>query len=363
MDKRYPDTYYSDYLQLGRLLECQQRKSESYGSPAHDEMLFIIVHQAYELWFKQILFEIDSVREIFGGDSVEEKRIGLAVARLLRVTEIQKILIDQLRVLETMTPLDFLDFRDFLFPASGFQSVQFRMIEIKLGLLSARRLKYDEAPYHSRLSGEHRERLFDLESETSLFDLVERWLERMPFLEEEGFRFRERYGGAVVRMLEGDRDLIRTHSTLSAREKELQLEELDRTLASFESLLDPDRHGSLQEKGRWRLSHRATLAALFITAYRDEPLLHMPYRLLDCLVDVDELFTTWRYRHALMVHRMIGAKIGTGGSSGYHYLKSTAETHRIFSDLTNLSTYLLPRAALPRLPDELLKKLAFVYRP
>src|SRR5574342_600167 len=114
MQRPHPPLYYADYLQLDRLLASQNLKSVEYGAPAHDEMLFIIVHQAYELWFKQILHELDSVARLFEKQTIDEKNIGVAVARLSRITEIQKIMIAQLRVLETMTPLDFLEFRDFL---------------------------------------------------------------------------------------------------------------------------------------------------------------------------------------------------------------------------------------------------------
>ena len=76
---------------------------------------------------------------------------------------------------------------------------------------------------------------------------------------------------------------------------------------------------------------------------------------------MDELFTTWRYKHALMVHRMIGAKVGTGGSSGHHYLMKTAEKHKVFKDLFDLSTYLIPRSELPELSEEMKRKLGFYY--
>ncbi len=114
--------YYADYLKLGELLSAQAPESARQGRPAHDEMLFIIVHQAYELWFKQILHELDRIQADFGGDVVEDEYLGRIVHGLDRINEILKLLIQQLEVLETMTPLDFLDFRDFLFPASGFQS-------------------------------------------------------------------------------------------------------------------------------------------------------------------------------------------------------------------------------------------------
>ena len=155
LKKRAP-VYYADYLGLERLLSAQNPLSRIDGRPAHDEMLFIVTHQAYELWFKQILHELDSVLEDFSGRSVAESRIGAAVARLARVVEIQKLLVEQLHVLETMTPLDFLSFRDALTPASGFQSFQFRLIEQKLGLPDQRRVPFEKTPYFKRLSSAHR---------------------------------------------------------------------------------------------------------------------------------------------------------------------------------------------------------------
>ncbi|MDX9759994.1 MAG: tryptophan 2,3-dioxygenase family protein [Bacteroidota bacterium] len=361
MEKPYPPLYYSDYLRLDRLLDSQHRKSEEYGQPAHDELLFIIVHQAYELWFKQILFEVDSVITLLSAERVEERHIGTCVSRLRRVTEIQKLLIDQLRILETMTPLDFLEFRDYLFPASGFQSIQFRMLENRLGLKSEARLRYNNAAYHSRVSAEHRAQLIAVEAQRTLFDAIESWLERTPFLESESFRFWESYRAAVRDMLARDRRVIESNPTLGEEEITQQLRELDATADHFAAVLDGERHASMRAEGTWRLSHRATLAALFISLYRDQPILAMPYRLIEALVDIDEMMTTWRYRHALMVHRMIGTKIGTGGSSGYQYLKSTAETHRVFADLTSLSTFLIPRGELPELPDALRARLGFVH--
>ena len=143
MSKRKQSLTYAAHLQLDRLLSCQQRQSELHGRPAHDEMLFIIVHQAYELWFKQILFELDAVQQVFSGPRVEDGDIGRAVHGLGRIVEIEKLLVHQLDVLETMTPLDFLDFRDLLVPASGFQSLQFRLIETRLGLRRDERLNFE----------------------------------------------------------------------------------------------------------------------------------------------------------------------------------------------------------------------------
>ena len=133
---------YSDYLKLDDILNSQALKSAENGTPAHDEMLFIIIHQVYELWFKQVLHELDSILNIFRQEIVVESDVSLAVARLNRIIEIQKILIDQIRILETMTAMDFLEFRDDLFPSSGFQSAQFRLLENKLGLLKNERINY-----------------------------------------------------------------------------------------------------------------------------------------------------------------------------------------------------------------------------
>src|SRR5207253_7807319 len=111
----------------------------------------------------------------------------------------------------------------------------------------------------------------------------------------------------------------------------------------------------------WRMSFAAVQAALFIIVYRDEPVLQLPFRLLAALMDIEETMALWRYRHALMVRRMIGVKIGTGGSSGHDYLRDTAAKHRIFSDLFRLSTYLIPRSRLPKLPRELEDAMGYRY--
>ena len=127
-----PTLDYGGYLRLPHLLDLQHAQSD----PAHhDEMLFIVIHQVYELWFKQMLHELDSIVELLQtGDTLEAHRL------LHRCIEIQRLLIQQLTVLETMTPNDFLQFRDHLRPASGFQSAQFRAIEFRSGLKDAAQL-------------------------------------------------------------------------------------------------------------------------------------------------------------------------------------------------------------------------------
>jgi tryptophan 2,3-dioxygenase len=361
MNKLYPPIYYSDYLQLDKILASQKLKSTEYGKPAHDEMLFIVVHQVYELWFKQIIHEVDSIRGMFQNEVADEKNIGVAVARVNRITEIQKILIEQLRVLETMTPLDFLEFRDYLIPASGFQSYQFRLIENKLGLRHEERIQVNENDYFNALSTEHRSVVLKSMEQISLFELVEKWLERTPFLNFEDFNFWEVYKSTVLYMLDQEKEIILTNPTMSAEKKDAQLKQNNETKEHFEAFFDEDKYTQLVKRGLFRLSMKAMLAALFINLYRDEPIIHLPFMLLNSIIEMDELFTTWRYRHSLMVHRMIGSKVGTGGSSGHLYLIKTVEKHRVFTDLFNLSTYLIPRSSLPDLPQELERQLGFYY--
>ncbi len=361
MKKSYPSIYYSDYLELEKLLSSQKPKSDEYGKHAHDEMLFIIVHQAYELWFKQILHELGSVNKMFTDEIVDERSMGVAVSRIQRITEIQKLLTDQLRVLETMTPLDFLEFRDFLIPASGFQSFQFRLIESKLGLNDEQRIKYNNIDYLKTLSDEHQKLIRETVQQKSLFELVQNWLERMPFLDYKGFNFWNEYKSSVEKILEDDRQIILNNKTFTESKREVQLKQNETTKEHFAALFDESKHNQLMKEGLKKLSARATLSVLFINLYRDEPILHMPFRFLNLLVEMDELFTEWRYRHALMVHRMIGAKIGTGGSSGHQYLMATVDKHRVFIDLFNLSTYLIPRSEIPKLSKELIGELGFTF--
>ncbi len=359
--KRSTPLYYADYLGLNKLLESQNPEADKHGFHAHDEMLFIIVHQVYELWFKQILHEMNSVIGIFDKEYVDEREVGIAVHRLARITEIQKLLIDELRVLETMTALDFLEFRDVLYPASGFQSYQFRMIENKLGMVPEQRLLYNKEAYYAHLSGTHQEVVREAESTPSIFSLLERWLERTPFLEFQGFNFWSHYRKAVDDMLNTDKQAILGNPLSSEDEKKKQLEEVAANEENFAAILDEKKHNEFVASRKRRLSHKATQAALLIELYRDEPILHIPFKLLNVLMDIDENFTTWRYRHALMAHRMIGNKIGTGGSTGYNYLKATVDKYKVFVDLFNLSTFLIPRSQLPALPEEVRRNLGFYY--
>lgn len=360
--KPYPPIGYSEYLRIPELLSLQKLRSEELTHRrAHDEMLFIITHQTYELWFKQILTELDSVLSVFRQPRIDEVEMGTAVARLQRITEIQKLLIQQITVLETMTPLDFLDFRDMLYPASGFQSFQNRLIENKLGLRPEQRLAFNSMPYHAYVSPQEQESLLKAQNEESLFDLVDKWLARTPFLQTGEFDFWQHYQEAVDKLLNEDLEVIRNHPQLGSEAKAQNIRELEATREMFRSLFDREKYEELRRNGTFRFSYEAIHAALLIQLYRNEPAFTLPFQLLTALQDIDELMTTWRYRHSLMAHRMLGRKIGTGGSSGARYLKEATEKHRIFSDLFNLATFLVPRSRLPELPKEVREKLGFFY--
>lgn len=358
---KHAPIYYGEYLQLDKLLGSQEPISEKHGKPAHEETLFIIIHQAYELWFKQILHEVDSVHNLFGNEKMDPRDLSTINHRLNRVTEIQRVLNDQITIMETMTPLEFMEFRDYLVPASGFQSIQFRMIELKLGLRNELRIKAAQEFFNSRLKQDDRDKMIKMEEETTLLELIDKWLTRMPFGKSENYNFWDQYQEAVEKMLKDDEAIIKNNKTLKPREIEMELKNLSATRETFEILFDEEKYKKLQEEGKARISRQAKLAAIFIRLFGEEPILQLPNKLLDHLVEIDELFTTWRYRHAIMVHRMLGTKIGTGGSSGHEYLKKSTETNKVFVDFFDMATYLIPKVHIPTLPNEERKKLGFVF--
>ncbi len=326
--------YYSEYLQLDKILGAQELESDKQNRHAHDEMLFIVIHQAYELWFKQILFEVNSVHAILEKPSINDNspELQTAVRRLNRVVEILKVLVHQIDVLETMTSLDFLDFRDMLRPASGFQSMQFKELETKLGLKVEAR--HGREYFTSQLKPEDASKIDGLSTEKSLLQLVNNWLERMPFFDNndlwmgwEGMNFWYVY-----------RELY--HQSLGPGEKE--------NIKVFDDLFMTDE----THDGR-ALSDRARRAALFIFLYRDYPILQNPFRIINQLLEIDELMATWRWRHVNMVSRMIGMRVGTGGSSGKGYLREAALKHFVFGEFAELSSFLIERSKLPKLTKNL----------
>jgi tryptophan 2,3-dioxygenase len=233
--------YYGDYLQLPKILNSQAPESAKYGKEAHDETLFIVIHQTYELWFKQIIHELNSVREIMAKPFIPSTDLSVINSRIERTTTIQQILIDQIRIMETMTTLDFMEFRDYLVPASGFQSLQFRLIEATLGIKPQHRMEIEKQFFTSRLKPEDRQKLEEAEAQMSILELLEAWLSRMPFSNFEGFDFWGSYSVAVDEMLKQDYEIISTNKSLSETVRVMELKNLEATRETFATLLDAHR--------------------------------------------------------------------------------------------------------------------------
>jgi tryptophan 2,3-dioxygenase len=349
--------HYSDYLQLDKILNAQAPESDK-GSPAHDEMLFIVIHQAYELWFKQLLYEVGSVNAIMQKPSLNDNspELQTVVHRLSRAVTIIKVLVHQIDIMETMTPMDFLDFRDVLRPASGFQSVQFKSLEAALGLKYEHR--HGQEYYVSQLRPEEVKDVKQVESDVSLLQLVNSWLERMPFFEEQ-----ENWKNFIAAPFPAPsqpppvgEELVQIHPYWSAYR-----ETYKQSLASVESAnLEGFNKIFLQDDPARQLSARACRAALFIMMYRGYPILQLPFQLLNNLLEIDEQLSTWRYRHMSMVQRMIGTRIGTGGSTGRDYLRSALDKHYIFKDVAQLTSFLVERRKLPQLTGTMERRLGFV---
>merc|ERR1739838_1249435 len=181
---------YGDYLQLDKVLNAQSLRSERSGDKVHDEMLFITTHQAFELWFKQILYELDYICEVLeakaaGGVIVLiEQHMAIVLMRAERTHTILKFASNQFDILKTMPARAFNDFRVYLDTASGFQSVQFRRLEIQLGLDESRRV--NSKPFTEALLPHEAEEIFVARSKKSLFQLVNNLLEETLAINEAG---------------------------------------------------------------------------------------------------------------------------------------------------------------------------------
>lgn len=358
MSKKNSSVHYNEYLNLDKILDAQSPLSKAGNNEAHEEMLFIIIHQTYELWFKQIIHEIDSVMALLSKQKMDEENVGLVVGRFERVNKILDVLVKQLDILETMTALDFLDFRNYLSPASGFQSHQFRKIEVMLGLKIDKRHQFGGCPYHDQFTGEKKDEILEIEKDTSLFALVEKWLERIPFLNMEGYDFVDQYKSSVVKMLKNEIAVINA-SGLSESDKMIRVKMIEENRKYFDNIFDEKNHLKSIENGLTKLSYNATMSALLINLYREQPILQLPYKFLRQLVETDHKISLWRFRHVQMVEKMLGQKIGTGGSSGQGYLKKTVDQHRLFEDIANIATLMISREYLPELPKNIKQKLSF----
>ncbi|MEQ1553491.1 MAG: tryptophan 2,3-dioxygenase family protein [Ferruginibacter sp.] len=345
--------YYSEYLALDKIINAQHPISFKEGNePAHDEMLFIVIHQAYELWFKQILFEVNSVTEIMGKDTIDDNSAELqtVVHRLQRVATILKVLVQQIDIMETMTPLDFLDFRDMLRPASGFQSYQFKILEAKLGLKFEHR--HGQCYYTSQLQQKDIDIIKEAEAGNTVLELLNRWLERMPFFEDENYwknyiSISKKYeNGTNVNHSAFWNDYENIYADNLSEAEKINVDHFKNIL--FDA-----------QKSERSLSSAACKSALFIMIYRGYPMLELPFQLLDTLLEIDNQLGNWRYRHMNMVRRMIGTRIGTGGSTGAGYLQGAIDKHNIFKEISQLSSFLIDRRKLPKLPKEITDKLGY----
>jgi len=343
------DVHYHDYLQLDKILNAQFPESSKQQVPAHDEMLFIIIHQAYELWFKQLHYEVDSVASIMQQPSLNDNspELQTVVHRMGRVNTIMKILVHQIDIMETMTPMDFLDFRDMLRPASGFQSWQFKELEAKLGLKFSQR--HGKEYYTSQLRPEHVRVIKQAEENKSLLELVNEWLERMPFFKEE-----ENWTDFDVTEIN---DALHPFWNEYRRSYVHSLAEAEKGNIGFFDSFFLQQDSANDDSS---LSPAARKAALFIMLYRGYPILQLPFQLLNALLELDEQLSTWRYRHMNMVHRMIGTRIGTGGSTGKDYLKAAADKHYIFKEIAMLTSFLMERKRLPQLSRKMERRLGFL---
>lgn len=256
---------YGSYLAVDELLALQRPRSEG---PEHDEMLFIVIHQVYELWFKQVLHEVDHVIDLLGAREPHR-----AQHTLKRILTILKVLVAQLDILETMTPLEFQSFRARLEAASGFQSDQFRQLEFVLGNKSKAAIERFAAGSRARTALERR------------FTAPTLWDAFLLYLSRDGYA------------------------------------------------VPP---ASLARDVTARIEPSVELQETLIQLYRRDP---KNAEMCERLVDLDEGLQEWRYRHVKMVQRTIGAKAGTGGSSGAQYLATTLMAP-IFPDLWEIRSRL-----------------------
>jgi tryptophan 2,3-dioxygenase len=258
------DLTYSDYLRLDLLLSAQQPLSRH-----HDELLFIIQHQTSELWIRLLIHELDSACRNLAAD-----RMNGALKDLARVKHIQRQLFEQWAVLETLTPSEYADFRDLLAQASGFQSLQYRILEFRLGNKTPEMLEvFDHAP-------EDRARLREALEAPSLYDQVLRLLARRGF---------------AIPPERAERDWAEP------------VEPDPRLIEAFKAIYEA-------REPNWDV-----------------------YELCEELVDIEESFQLWRFRHLKTVERIIGGKKGTGGSSGTQFLRAALDL-RFFPELWDVRT-------------------------
>lgn len=355
-------TAYWDYLQLDRLLALQGGLTREEGAIDGEEVLFITVHQVFELWFKLVLRELRAARDLFGHAVVHEQQLSGAVASLRRIQTIFRTAANHFEVVETIGLREYLEFRDKLMPASGFQSYQLRQVEILFGLEESARVPLGAQAGHLAALREPdgsegpalRAVQAQLADRPTLKDAIDAWLARTPIdgvphddpgAEAALERFIEGYlaahGGEIEKSLAHARAIAGSDAERARLEK-MYASEKEATRAFFRP--------SEEVGGRFRARVRA--AIVFIETYRDLPLLAWPREVLAALIEVEQAFLIFRQRHARMVERVIGRRTGTGGSEGVDYLDRTALAYRIFRDLWAVRALMIRPGATPALERE-----------
>lgn len=349
---------YWDFIRVEELLDLQRGVAAEGEELSNDEVMFITVHQIYELWFQLILRELRTARNLFTKDPVQEQELSGAVRSLKRMVAILRRCVDHFEVMETLTTREYLTFRDKLMPASGFQSAQLRQIEILFGLSESDRISLG-------VGGDYLNALKDpaggdspalrrvkdaLEDTPNLKDAIDSWLERTPIdgfqpgdpgepaaLDDFVERFLEAHGTTI------DAALNRALSLAGdAADRDKLRARYDVERESVRAFMNPTEG---EDPGRLR---RIRCAMIYIETYRELPLLAWPREVLDGLVEAEQVFVIFRQRHARMVERVIGRRTGTGGSAGVDYLDNTALKYRIFRDLWAVRTLQIPISAAPK---------------
>ena len=334
---------YGNYLQLDELLALQSGPEGHEPSPSNHEMHFIVVHQAFELWFKQINRELEEALNLLNVEQVDEKEIPVIVRHLERCSEIFRLLASQWKVMETLSPQDFLAFRDRLGTSSGFESWQMRTLEMLLGLESEQRIGGMDPMVHNRklhsegkLSDSVMENMIRIDNLPSLNDVLQNWLARTPVNGVSGDEnvMQDFAEGHINSMVEHGESVIAHMVKIGHGTEETIRPRIESGISGARDFLLPDGKVVLARAG-----------LLFIESYRELPLLSWPRRLIDTVVDLEQSMLLFRSHHARMVERMIGRRMGTGGSSGVDYLDMTLK-YRIFTDLWAVRTMLVKRDSL-----------------
>lgn len=352
-----PPTSYQDYIKVEELLSLQGGVAADESQLGDDEVRFIVIHQIDELWLKLALRELVSARDLFRLDFVPETSLASASAALRRVAMLFDLAAQHFRLMETMRTQDYLRFRDKLFPASGFQSAQMREVELLLGLDDAERIPFGNEPsYRSSLHGSALARVEARAADRpSLKDAVYAWLRRTPI---NGSSVDSPDDAAVVdaylqeflaRMAAGSaevREQRLAQQALTEEDHARLSERYDRELADARRYL----HG--EDDADPRGAKRLRAALLFIDSNRSLPLLSWPGEIVDGLIAAEQSMLIFRQRHARMVERIIGRRVGTGGSEGVAYLDRTALEYRVFKEIWAARTLLMEPDRTPPVVGE-----------